>query len=251
MKRIIKWFKGLIRSIRRRRLKQSPLPSPRKTTGIKTKDLIANIFLDIETSPCEEPRLDSFAPKANLVDPVKIARDLEEKKDKAWRASMLDAFSGEIFCIGLALNEDEAFAITGTDERELMQSFNEWLKDFSFPKIYAHFGSTFDFQWLWYKGLKHKCPTVVNMFSKGSGLSKLIDTAKIMDNLGYKEYVSLDKMHKLLFGVPAKNMGVDGSKVFDLIMQKKGDEVIKYCVEEDVPALRRCCKELDQYGLLR
>jgi len=216
---------------------------------MKTADVIADIFLDIETAPCPEPDIKSFTAKANLVDPVKIQADLEEKKDKAWRASMLNPHEGEIFVIGLGVNDDNTFGITGTDEKELMESFDEWLQGYNFPRIYAHFGKSFDFNWLFYKGLKYKLHTVVNMFAKGGGGAKLIDTAIVMDNHDYKTYTSLDKMHRLLTGEPAKST-IDGSMVFDLIRDKKGDDIINYCINEDVPALRRCVRRLSEYGLI-
>ena len=215
---------------------------------MKTAEAINTIFLDIETKPGEEPNLEDFEPKANLKDPEKIRADLEEKKDKAWRSSMLDPFTGGIYCIGIAVDDGQPFSFFHDDEKHMMELFDEWLSNYSFPRIVSHFGNTFDFQWLFYKGLKYKLKTVVSAFSKG-GTTKLIDTAPIMDNLAWKTYVSQDKMSKLLLGRPGKGE-IDGSMVFDLIRKGEGHRVIKYCVEDDVPTLRECYYELDKYGLI-
>lgn len=215
---------------------------------MKTADLTATIYLDIETAPGVVPRLDSFTADKRLKDPKKILDDLEEKRDKAWRQSLLDPFEGAIFVIGLAVNNEKPFGIWG-EEKDLMNDFDKWLVNHSFPRIIAHFGNTFDFQWLFYKGLKYKLKNVVSTFCKG-GNARLIDTALVMDNLDWKKYISLDKMSRLLLGKSAKT-DVDGSMVFDLLKEGKGDKVIQYCIENDVPILRECCIELEKYGLLQ
>jgi predicted PolB exonuclease-like 3'-5' exonuclease len=215
---------------------------------MKTEEATQTIFLDIETAPGEEPHVSDFEPKANLKDPEKIRADLEEKKEKAWRSSMLDPFAGKVYVIGLAVDGTQPFYIFNEDEKQMMESFDEWLSNYSYPRIVAHFGFTFDFQWLFYKGLKYGLRNVVMAFGK-HGPSRLVDTAPIMDNLAWKTYVSQDKMSQLLLGKSGKT-DMDGSMVFDALMEGKGEKVRLYCLD-DVATLRECYYVLDGYGLIQ
>ena len=213
----------------------------------KTEDLTNVIFLDVETWSGDKPPIELFEPKANLVDPLKIIKDVEEKQDKAWRAQSLDPFLGEIFCIGLKVDDEPSFIITGTDEQELAECFDIELQNYSYPKIIAHFGDQFDFHFLFIKGLQYRMRNIVNAFC-GHGGGMLIDTSKIIRGTNYRAMVSLDKMTKTLTGSPAKK-GIHGSDVHDLILAGKGQTVCDYCLD-DVDALYKDCKVLASFGLL-
>lgn len=217
---------------------------------MKTSEAIQTIFLDIETAPGPEPSLDQFEADKRLKDPAKIAANLEEKKEKEWRNSLLNPFEGEIFCICVAVDDDEVFHFAQTMERldseqTMMIAFDTWLANFSFPRLVGHNIIEFDAHWLFIKGLKYQQKNVVAAFMDDSGLK---DTMRAMDGPSWKKMTSLDKMSKTLLGHSAKN-DVDGSMVFDLLMDGQQQKVIDYC-KQDVDILRRCYRKLESFGLV-
>jgi len=211
---------------------------------METKDAIATIYLDIETKPGEEPRLDSFSADKRLKDPVKIADDLEEKKEKKWRQSMLDPYDGGIYCIGLAVNLNKPFVLHSDNEEELIRDFDEWLIDYSYPRVVGHNIIDFDGYWLFVKGLKYRAKNVVEVFSH---TRMMIDTMRLMDGGAWKKMTSQDKMARTL-GFPGKG-DIDGSKVFDYLKAGKGEAIRAYCIS-DVDTLRKCHIELEAMGVI-
>lgn len=217
---------------------------------MKTSEARQTIFLDIETAPGPEPRLDQFEADKRLKDPEKVAANLEEKKDKAWRSSLLDPFEGEIFCICVAVDDDEVFHFAQTmeqpdSEQIMMIAFDTWLADFSFPRLVGHNIIEFDAHWLFVKGLKYQLKNIVANFMDDSSLK---DTMRAMSGPAWKKMTSLDKMSKVLLGHSAKN-DVDGSMVFDLLMNGEQQKVINYC-KQDVDILRKCYRRLEIFGLV-
>jgi len=213
----------------------------------KTEDLTNVIFLDIETWAGDKPPIELFEPKANLVDPLKILKDVEEKQDKAWRAQSLNPLVGEVFCVGLAVDEGEPFVIVGTDEQETLEMLDIELHNYSWPKVVAHNGFDFDFLFLFYRGLKYRMKRVVDLFSQKG--PHLIDTMKILDGTSWKTMTSQNNMSKLLLGRSGKG-GITGKDVHDLILKGEGDRVLNYC-KEDVRVLRDCYRVLESLGLHR
>jgi len=213
---------------------------------METKDLRSVIFLDIETFSGEKPSKDSITADGRLNDPVKIANDIEKRLDSEWRKQSLDSIKGEVWCIGLAVDdEDDALCIRGDDEEDTMIMFDTWLTNFSYPSIVAHNGMEFDFLWLFHKGLKYGLKNVVNHFS-ASNKQNLKDTMQIMKGPSWKTYVSLDNMAKLL-GFDGKG-DIDGGQVHDMVLDGKDDQIKQYCLS-DVNVLRKCYKRLNELGL--
>ena len=215
-------------------------------TEEKTAETINVIYLDIETAPGQEPSLDQFEADKRLKDPEKISANLEEKKEKAWRAQLLDPYEGQVYCIGIAANDEKPWVIHQETEKETMQDFEDWLAGYKYYKFVGHNILDFDAWWLYTKGLKYKLPYVVTRFGRDGG-TMIVDTIRLLDGTSWKTHVSLDKMSKILLGRSAKNE-VDGSMVFDLIQAGQGEKVIKYC-KEDVAVLRDCYKELVNLGI--
>ncbi len=210
---------------------------------MKTAEARVTIYLDIETIPGEEPNLDEFTANKTLKDIVKIEADLEAKKEKAWAAQSFDPFKGEIFCIGMAVDNKEPFCMVGTDEAEMMVQLETELVKYPFATIVGHNLLDFDAFWLVMKGLKYRLPAVVMALNNKNHLH---DTMKMMDGPAWKKMVSLDKMAKLL-GFEGKGE-IDGSMVWGLVKEGQGDKVCKYCCS-DVEILRKCYLVLHDLGL--
>jgi hypothetical protein len=170
--------------------------------------------------------------------------DVLAKQDEAWRKQSLDPHKGEVFCIGVAVNDEEPFCIVGADEEETMRQLETELEGYGmFPKIYGHNIIEFDGYWLFLKGLKYGLPATVGMFSQKRNL---IDTMALLDGPAWKKMVSQDKMADIL-GVQGKGW-ITGGMVHDLIVHGMGDTVCEY-VCSDVTTLRECAKKLSKYGL--
>jgi len=210
---------------------------------METKDLTSTIYLDIETGYGLPPSQDGIVPDGRLKDPEKIKVDIEEKWKKAWHTQSLHSIKGELWCIGIAVNDDEAMCFRGEDERGTMILLDDFLADTRYDRIIAHNGIEFDFLWLFHKGIKYKLKNVVHTFGKNN---QLVDTMRIMDGPAWKKMVSLNNMAELL-GIKGK-AGIDGSMVPQMILDGKHKEIIEYC-KEDVNILRKCYKALNELGL--
>ena len=204
---------------------------------MKTIDLTQTIFLDIETKPSSEPMPSLVKVDGRLKDPQKIAED-------ALRKSMLDPCVGQIFCIGLAVDDGDVFTLNHDREEDLMLSFDEWLSNYSFPKIVGHNIIDFDGHWLFVKGLRYGLKNVIANFMDSS---RLVDTMKAMDGPAWKKMVSQNRMSYALLGNPGKG-DMDGSMVYDALVEGRMREVVEYCIH-DVTVLRQCYRKLHEHGL--
>lgn len=211
---------------------------------METKQAQDIVFIDIETIAGPKPDLDSIVPDARLKDPVKIQADKEAKLDKAWRAQALDSIKGQIYCIGLARNDDPVEVIVGIDEAETLEMMDIWLHDLHSPKFIGHNIIDFDALFLFHRGLKYRQKGVVYHFQDSQ---RMRDTMRIMDGPAWKKMVSQDKMTMLLTGKPGKGK-YTGKDVHDLVLNGKGDEVIAYC-GDDVKCLRNNYRILNSMGI--
>jgi hypothetical protein len=211
---------------------------------MKTGEATPKIYLDIETFSGEKPPLDSFTADGRLKDPAKISDDLLKKQDAGWRKQSLDPYKGEVFCIGVALNDDPASCLWAGDEGTTMKLFEEYIKRFPGANIYGHNLIDFDAYWLFVKGLQYGLKNVVTTFSNKYNLK---DTMLAMDGAAWKKMTSLDKMAKTL-GFEGKG-DITGAMVHDMVLEGKGDRVCQYCIS-DVEILRNCANKLSEYGLI-
>jgi len=212
---------------------------------METKDATVTIYLDIETWSGEPPSKNSIVADGRLKDPVKIADDINKKWDEAWRKQSLDSMKGEVWCIGIAVDDGPTLCLKGKSEKETMQLLEEELIHCTYPRIVGHNILEFDALWLFHKGLKYGLGAVVYNFS-GDRVRWLVDTMKIMKGPAWKVYVSLDNMAKTL-GFEGKG-AIDGSMVHDMVLAGKDEQIMNYC-KADVNLLRKCYKRLNELGL--
>ena len=210
---------------------------------MKTSEATKTIYLDIETIPGLAPNIDDIVPDARLKDPEKIQADKLSKQEKEWTKQSFDPFVGEIFCIGMAIDDEDPFCIVGTDEEEMMRQFEEEIGKYAYPILVGHNLLEFDARWLFVKGLRYRLTSTVTTFNNTKNMR---DTMRIMDGPAWKTMTSQDKMAKN-FGFEGKGE-IDGSMVWGLVKAGQGDKVCKYCCS-DVSTLRKCFKELHKLGL--
>ena len=209
-----------------------------------TADATSQIYLDIETSSGQPPDPTTIKAPANYTKPEAIEKYQLANADKEWRKQSLDPFKGEVFCIGIAVNDEPASCLWAGGEELTMKLLDAFLEHHPMAHFYAHNGIEFDYYWLFIKGLKYKLRSVVRQFSNKYVLK---DTMKAMDGAAWKKMTSLDKMASTL-GFEGKG-DITGGMVHDMILEGRGDEVVEYC-KGDVEILRNCAKELAKYGLI-
>ena len=211
---------------------------------MKTGEATSTIYVDLETFAGEKPGLDSITADGRLKDPAKIAADIESKLDTTWRKQALSSIKGEIFCVGVAVDDEPGSVLYTGSEEATLKLFDTFLNKFSFPTLVAHRGMDFDFLFLFHKGLKYGLLNLISLFDKGPQLK---DTMKMLDGPSWKTMTSLDNMCQLLLGESAKG-DITGKDVFDLILNEEYDRICEYC-KTDVEWLRKCYNKLASYGL--
>ena len=211
---------------------------------MKTEEARSTLFIDIETGPGKKPELDSITADGRLKDPVKIAADLQDKQDTIWRKNSLSSIKGEVFCVGVAVDNEPASVIYAGSEETTLKLFDTFLNKFSFPTLVSHNGMDFDFLFLFHKGLKYGLLNLISLFDKGP---QLHDTMRMLDGPSFRTMTSLDNMCQLLLGESAKG-DITGKDVFDLILNEEYDRICEYC-KTDVEWLRKCYNKLASYGL--
>lgn len=220
----------------------------KQSTAKKTSDVVVELFVDLESwGGKNKPSMDDISAPSNYKSEEAIAKYKQAKMESAWSDQAKKPALGEIYCIGVAINDEPVEVIVGNDEEETMQMFDIYLQRFSldYVKAIGHNIIDFDALFFYYKGLQYALHNVLALFSDKNNL---IDTMKVMDGPSWKTMMSLDKMSKLLRGKPAKGE-VDGSMVHGLVTSGQGEKVIKYA-GDDVTILRECYRILQSRGVV-
>ena len=169
-----------------------------------------------------------------------------EVAEKIWRKTALNGSYGQIYCIGVAMEDKEPFVIQMNNEKEMLQCLFTKINE-AIRERHCHHSSTvfighnieWDLRFLYQRcviqGVK---PTVELIHSKYS--PHVFDTMQQWS--GFGNYISLDELCQIL-NIPIPKQGIDGSQVWDFVQQGKGQEVIEYCCN-DVIAAREAYKKL-------
>ena len=194
----------------------------------------ATIFLDIETRPsAEKPSLEEITPPANYTKEETILKYKIENQDLVWRKTALSSLDGGIFCIGLAVDDEEPFTLYNENEELMLNELADFLKLYDYYNVVAHNGLKFDYLFIFHKALKYNIKYLIKIFN--GSMKNLEDTMKMLDGTGYNTMVSLDKACKLL-GIEGKG-DISGKDVHDFILAGKFDEIRDYC-KSDVTKVR-------------
>ena len=195
-----------------------------------------NLFMDIETySSDNKPTIEDISAPANYKDADKILAYKQEHLDSAWRKQALDSMLGQIICISYAINDEEVVALTGT-EKEIIAAFADVVCAYPYAQFVGFNHKRFDLVWLFHRFVKYKHSEAMVILPHTKNDSSIIDVMEIFSasNYGSDSWVSLDTLAKFL-GLPCKDF--DGSKIHDLYLEGKIDEIVKHC-EDDVRLTR-------------
>lgn len=203
--------------------------------------MMDTLFLDIETIPGQAPWIrewvkDNIKAPGNYKKQDSIDKWMQEHGpaaiDEKLRSCGLAAETGEIICIGYAVNDQPAKSIYGP-EAEILEAFmheiNALITDKKmFPHLVGHNAIDFDIPYIY-----RRC--IVNGVAMPSRFPKPIELKAWSDGItdtmtewaGIRGKISLDRLAKAL-GIDGKS-GIDGSMVWDMWKAGQVKEICDYC----------------------
>lgn len=225
-----------------------------------------NIFIDIETIPCqradllEQLRTDmngellealaTVKAPGNYKDADKIAEyisttQMKLRSEHDWKVqnaierTALDGALGQVFCIGLAIDNEDPMVIEGEERKQLAHLW-AILRDRhngssgTRPIVIGHNVAGFDIPFLWKRSIIHNEPPPFWFPRNPKPWSEAIfDT---MSQWDANNRISMDRLCRSL-GIPGKGE-ISGKDVWPLVQAGHGDEVIAYC-RDDVHRTRK------------
>lgn len=199
------------------------------------------LFLDIETLPAPGDKLELLklfwedSRKKNGGKVIKGVNDF----DTYFRNTSFQAEFGRIFCIGYAIDDNEAACLSG-DEKEMLRRFWALAKDADL--FIGHNVMDFDLRFIYKRSIILGVrPTKELSFARYRN-SPIFDTMYEWEKWSGRG-VSLHKLSICLGLESPKEEGIDGSKVYDHFLQGKTDDICKYC-KRDVEATRKVYKRM-------
>lgn len=201
------------------------------------------LVTDIETIPntAAADLLPEPKPDARLKDPVKIAADVEKKKQDAAGKMGLDPNFGRVCVVGyaervgtkvvtsddfLAENSDEA-------ERDLLTAF--WERVRARDRLATFNGAGFDIPFIlrrsWLLGVKPTRMFETVAWKCSTGETNHTDVRLVLSLGDKKAKGTMDLFGKLKLG-RGKTDGMDGSQVWEYWQAGRVDEVRQYCMDD-------------------
>lgn len=199
------------------------------------------IYLDIETIPGpNKPTIADLKVPGNMKKAETIAKWKKEQGaaviEEMHHKQSLDSMQGNIFCVGLAADNDPATVVDTLDE--LVVFFDE-----SNPTAFVgHNIRKFDAKWLYRHLLRAGFKDIAAKFEFNRHKGNIHDTMEMWGCEDYQDHVSLDSLAQFL-GVGRKTPGIDGSMVWGMVQAGEGQKVRDYCVD-DVELTRAVYKRL-------
>lgn len=194
-----------------------------------------NVFCDIETIPAGEMlSLESIKIPGNIKKEETKQKWLEENGqaeiERQYHERGLDSMQGEIFCIGVAVEDDDPIVF------DTIAEMADFMESGSFNYI-GHNFRKFDAKFIWRHLIKHGRKYAASMFNFNKFHGNIIDTMELWACDDYQDRISLNNIARFL-GVGNKTKGMDGSQVWSYVKAGRLQEVKDYCAD-DVRLVRR------------
>lgn len=199
------------------------------------------LFLDIETLPAPGDKIDllkTLWEESRQKHDSKLQNGVNDF-DTFFRNTSFQGEFGRIFCIGYAIDDKEADALTG-DETEILKKFWQLAKEANL--FIGHNVMDFDLKFIYKRsiilGVK---PTRNLSFARYRG-DPIFDTMHEWEKWSGRGA----GLHRLTLAMgleSPKGEGIDGSKVYDHFIAGKGEDIIRYC-KRDVEATRKVYKKI-------
>ncbi len=194
------------------------------------------LIMDIETiaDPSVIPFLPPVEAKGGLKDPVKIAADIEEKKQKQIETLGLDKTTCLICCVTtLDVDEGEPQSIMlnpdTLDEKALLEEF--WEVVHPYAKFVTFNGNGFDVPVLTFRSMINRVQPSVTIATKKYQITNHIDVRAILGNWDTYAKGTLDFYSKIILG-ESKADDVDGSFVQSMFDVGAYEEIMEYNQKE-------------------
>lgn len=215
------------------------------------------VYIDIETIPTQN---EAF--KFDIASEVKapathkkqetIGKWFRENGDaakaEAIHRTSFDGGAGEIFCIGLDVDDKNILCkrsdLLPDSEKLMLTEFNDAVSDLSGinnPHFIGHYISDFDLRFIYHRMIVHKVKPKFH-FPVNDAVYKGSFTDTMYLWAGAKDRVSLKNLCKYL-GVGCPKGDLDGSRVWEFVQAGRWQEVWDYCLE-DVKAVKECHKRI-------
>lgn len=189
------------------------------------------VFLDLESLP---PAKD---------DPL-VSDRLAQITDEEYRRMALDGKYGRLLCIGLIIEQDNQVVHRGVlgrdkqtmrfhlDEARTLRALWKLLKDFSryHGLFIGHNILDFDLHFLYQRSIIRRVkPSVEACFTR----FRKQPVFDCMWEFSYwKRRISLNELAKVLGLKSSKDDEVNGSRIYDLFLQDRHQEIADYCIRD-------------------
>ncbi|HEV2800368.1 MAG TPA: hypothetical protein VGW12_07720 [Pyrinomonadaceae bacterium] len=189
------------------------------------------VFLDIETLPPERG------------DPLLKERDAQLDEEE-YRRLALDGRYGRLLCIGLIIEENGLITRRGVlgrdratgkfhlDETKMLRSFWKLIGGFD-PRRDLLVGFNlldFDLDFLCTRSVIRQVKPPFNVCFARFRSSPVYDV--MWEFTHWRKKISLDEASKVLSLESSKQNGVNGSKVYDLFLEGRHEEIADYCLKD-------------------
>jgi len=188
------------------------------------------------------PFLQDVKPKKGLTDPIKIKKNIKEKKEKQLAEMALNPISAQICCFSWH-NEKQAQSLmlkeeTQAAEKKLIQQIWEVL--YEFEHFVSFNGINFDVPLLKMRSLVHRVMPSINISTKRYTVQNHTDCRMILGNWDKFASGTLGFYSQILLGKSPKEE-YTGDQVQDLWDMELFNEIKNYCQFDTV-----CTMELYQ-----
>ncbi len=187
------------------------------------------IVIDIETIPSEnKPDPSTIKYPSNYKDPEVIRKYQEAKVEEEWADEALCPEKGRIFCIGLAIGDDEPMVLYGPDMLDQLDSLLASIGD-SYTLV-GHHIKTFDIPFIYKNALRQQLYHIPKRWSTfGRYTNEVIDINEIWNLTDYRQKTSIENIANFL-GITNTKGQQNGSHVFEMYKEGKYEEIYKYCI---------------------
>lgn len=191
----------------------------------------SHMVIDIETFEClsdplKEKLLKEVKPHKTIKDPEKAAAYIEKQKRKILEKAALDPLTGKIVATGIGVktqNQPWEFAcFAGPDERQILESLDDCVRDYAVTTFVTYNGEKFDFPFLaaraMVRGMKLQCPWPLGRSHRHIDLWQALGRDH-----------SLDSWAMACFGKGKKS---SGSEIHDMVNLGEWPAVKQHCIDD-------------------
>jgi hypothetical protein len=212
-------------------------------------------IIDIETAPLPEKDIAVFQPEfkadTRLRDPVKIAEDIKNKKEKFISNAALNPLTASICAIGIWDTDEEKPGIYyGITEEQIINKFLNLIKEenLSRTKIVTFNGMNFDIPFICRRALLYG-HDIFPTFYRIDGGFKILDKAPVFIDLAAiwdcrrKDYISLNELAIYMKVGSKQNNG----ELFYQMLEKNKSQAEEYLIND----LRLTRTIAQKWGLIK